>query len=40
MDKRQKLASVPPISLAERCPQTDETENRMVHRKAANTGRR
>src|SRR5258706_14966868 len=36
---RQKLASVPPIILADRWPQTTETENKIVDRNAANTGR-
>src|SRR6266481_8633135 len=36
---RQKFASVPPMSFAERCPHTTEIENRIVVRKAANTGR-
>src|ERR1035441_7531469 len=36
---RQKLASAPPIILADRWPQVIETENRSVHNSAANTGR-
>src|ERR1017187_7573576 len=34
---RQKLASVPPMSLAERWPHTKEIENKMVVKNAANT---
>src|SRR5437016_4923130 len=34
---RQKLASVPPMSLAERWPQTTDIENRIVVRNAGNT---
>ena len=34
---RQKLASVPPSSLAERWPQTTDAENKMVVRKAGST---
>src|ERR1017187_4961934 len=36
---RQKLASVPPISLADRWPHVIEMENNNVHNSAANTGR-
>src|SRR5882762_5871104 len=35
--RRQKFASVPPMSLAERWPHTTEIENKMVVRNAANT---
>jgi len=36
---RQKFASVPPISFAERCPLITEIENKIVVRNAANTAR-
>ena len=36
---RQKLASVPPMSFADRCPHTTDIENKIVVRNAANTGR-
>ena len=36
---RQKFASVPPSSLADRVAQTTDTENKMVVRKEASTGR-
>jgi hypothetical protein len=34
---RQKLASLPPISRADRCPQITDIENRMLANNAANT---
>ena len=35
--KRQKFASVPPIMLADRWPQTPEIANKIVDNNAANT---